>query len=115
MYNDQILKTRRQELRRAKTKAEDVLWNHLRDRQIDSLKFYRQYSVGPYVLDFYCPKTRLAIELDGEQHKGSLEYDKEREYFLTAKNIKIIRFWNRELLNNIDQVLDVIKSTSPLS
>ena len=109
MYNDQNLKKRRQELRANDTRAENILWAELRDRQLNNMKFYRQYSVGPYILDFYCPKVRVAIELDGEQHKDAVEYDKEREFFLKSKNIHTLRFWNNEIINNLSKILNGIK------
>jgi very-short-patch-repair endonuclease len=68
MYNKLILKPRRRELRQSTTPAEIKIWNIIRNRKINNLKFIRQYSVGFYILDFYCPKIRLAIEIDGGQH-----------------------------------------------
>ena len=67
-YNDQALKGVRRRLRRETTEAERVLWSKLRNRQFHGLKFYRQYGVEKYILDFYCPEKRLGIELDGGQH-----------------------------------------------
>lgn len=84
----------------------------LRNRQINNLKFYRQYSVGPYILDFFCPQIRLAIELDGEQHKNKIEYDKERENFLKDKDIITIRFWNDEVFKNVEKVCKIINNSS---
>lgn len=110
MYNDQIQIRRRQELRKGQTEAEEKFWQKIRNRQISNLKFYRQYGVGPYILDFFCPKIRLAIELDGEQHKDAVEYDQEREGFLKDKNINTIRFWNKEILFGIEDVLSVINN-----
>ena len=74
--------------------------------------FWRQYSVGPYVLDFYCPKLRLAIEIDGSQHAETdgREYDQERERYLTGVNIKTLRFWNSEVRANLDAVVGKIKA-----
>ena len=108
MYNDQIQKSRRQELRKNQTEAENTLWQAIRDRKIKNLKFYRQYSIGPYILDFFCPEIRLGIELDGEQHKNNLEYDQERKNFLKDKDIKVIRFWNNEVLDGLQDVLKII-------
>jgi very-short-patch-repair endonuclease len=109
VYNDQIQKFRRRELRKNQAKAEKILWYAIRGRQIDSLKFHKQYSVGPYILDFFCPQIRLAIELDGEQHKDAKEYDTERERFLQNEDIRVIRFWNREVETDLPRVLRVIK------
>ena len=105
LYNSQNQKQRRQNLRKNQTEAEKMLWDKIRNRQINSLKFYRQYSVGPYILDFFCPTTRLSIELDGHQHENATEYDRERENFLKDKDIVTIRFWNNEVLENINNVL----------
>ncbi len=85
------------------------MWQKIRDRKVNNLKFHRQYSVGPYILDFFCPQVRLAIELDGEQHKDAIVYDKERESFLKNSDIKTIRFWNNEVFGDIEKVLDIIK------
>lgn len=109
MYNDQIQIIRRRELRKNQTEAENILWQAIRNRQINSLKFHRQYSVGPYILDFFCPEIRLAIELDGDQHKDAVEYDKERESFLKDKDIRTIRFWNNDILKDLKSVLSTIK------
>ena len=88
----------------------------LKERRVDyGQKFFRQYSVGSYILDFYCPKTRLAIELDGESHIPNDQklYDAERTKYLNGNNIKVLRFWNDEVINNIDIVIQ--KITNALS
>ncbi len=92
------------------TEAEKYLWRKLRNKQVLGFRFLRQYSVGSYVLDFYCPKVRLAIELDGGQHNEAeaQAYDRRREMFLKSKNISVIRFWNNDVLKNINGVLEVI-------
>ncbi len=111
LYNNQSFKTRRKELRKNQTEAEKLLWSKLRNKQIDAYKFFRQYSVGSYILDFYCPLFRIAIEIDGGYH-GREEaeiYDKERERFLSGNFIKTIRFKNEDVENNIENVLKIIK------
>ena len=90
-------------LRRDQTDAEQKLWRHLRDRQLNGHKFRRQHPEPPYILDFYCEKEKLAIEVDGGQHAP--EIDKERTDILTERGIKILRFWNNEVLSNIEGVL----------
>ncbi|MFA6161584.1 MAG: endonuclease domain-containing protein [Patescibacteria group bacterium] len=116
--NDHILKDRRRDLRHRSTDAELLLWQKLRNRQICNFKFFRQFSVGPYILDFYCPEVGLAIELDGSQHstEQAVAYDKERSEYLAGKDIKVARFWNNEVLTNIEgvvtKVLEVIKPNS---
>jgi len=109
LYNNQSFKTRRKELRKNQTEAEKILWNKIKNKQLDAYKFFRQYSVGPYILDFYCPLIRLAIELDGGYHKKEKIYDEERERFLSGNFIKTIRFKNEEVVNNMENVLKVIR------
>jgi very-short-patch-repair endonuclease len=109
LYNNQDAKGKRRALRRSLTDAERKLWTALRNRQICRLKFVRQYGVGKFVLDFYCPEIRLAIEVDGSQHFDS-EYDKIRTAELQSVDIKVIRFWNNEVLNNLEGVVEKIMS-----
>jgi very-short-patch-repair endonuclease len=111
-YNDQNLKPLRQILRRNQTDAERKLWNAIRNRQLLGLKFIRQYSVGNYILDFYCSEKRLAIELDGGQHadEENKKADDERTAYLNQQDIKVIRFWNNDVLQNIEGVGESIIS-----
>ena len=109
VYNNSVFKDRRRELRANQTEAEKILWGKLRNRQLEKCKFWRQYSVGPYILDFYCPKIRLAIEVDGSQHDEALEYDKEREDYLLGLEIKTIRYKNNEVMNNMRHVIEDIR------
>src|SRR3989344_4531566 len=101
IYNNKKFRERRGDLRNKQTEAERILWWHIGDRHLDDNRFFRQYSVGPYILDFYCPKARLAIELDGKTHLPSEQriYDSERTQYLEANDIKVIRFWNDEIEN----------------
>jgi very-short-patch-repair endonuclease len=108
MYNDQLQKNRRRYLRKNPTQAEQILWQSVRGKKIDGVRFHRQYGVGPYILDFFCPTTRLAIELDGSQNENEKEYDKERGLFLKDKGITVIRFWNEEITKNLAEVLEKI-------
>src|SRR3989344_1243378 len=114
-FNNPKLKSRRQELRNNATEAERFLWQHLKKSSLSSLKFCRQYGAGPYVLDFYCPEIRLGIELDGGYHreKDQAIYDKDRDSYLRELNIKILRFQNNEVLQNIDKVLNKILTSIP--
>ena len=107
-YNDPKLKPRRKELRHNETKQEKLLWANLRRKNLN-FKFSRQYSVGPYILDFYCVERRVGIELDGFHHLENKDYDKERDEYLLLHDIKVLRFWNSEIGVNIDKVLDRIK------
>jgi very-short-patch-repair endonuclease len=110
LRNDPALKQRRKELRRNQTEAEKTLWAQMQNRQLCRMKFCRQYSVGPYVLDFYCPAMKLAIEVDGGQHNQceSREYDAVRSEYLKQQGIDVVRFWNHELLIDINSVLNKI-------
>src|SRR4030042_4179468 len=94
---------------------------HIRNRRFYGMKFFRQYSTGPYILDFYCPKLKLAIELDGGQHthEDNLEYDAERSAYLKSQGVDVMRFWNHEVLQDTDNVLAMIAQkitpSSPLT
>ena len=104
IFNAPQLKHRRKQLRNRATEEERILWSCLKNNKLGH-KFIRQYSVEGYVVDFYCPEKRLAIELDGEQHVQNQEYDSYRTRYLKAFNIKVKRFWNREVKNNLTKVL----------
>ena len=105
------LKIYRKELRSNPTSAESVLWKLLRKSQLDGRKFRRQHSVGNYILDFFCPAEKLAIELDGKGHNETdqTEYDSERDNILTATGIKVLRFENRIVFENPELLLNDIK------
>lgn len=117
MRNDPQLEQRRRELRRNQTDAEKIFWARVRNRQFNGMRFFRQYSLGPYILDFYCPEVRLAVELDGGQHARSdnREYDAFRSEYLKAHGIEVIRFWDNEALSDIQGVLNelFLKVTPP--
>lgn len=107
LRNDPTLENRRRDLRRNQTEAEKTLWANVRNRQFHGVKFFRQYSLGPYILDFYCPALKLAVELDGGQHLDpeNREYDAGRSEYLKAHGIEVVRFWNHEVLKDINSVL----------
>ena len=110
LYNNRTLVNRRKELRNNQTEAEKKLWDHIKHSQIDGFKFIRQYSAGPYILDFFCPLVRLAIELDGSQHgeNEAVLYDQDRDKYLKSINIITLRFWNNEVLEHIESVSERI-------
>jgi very-short-patch-repair endonuclease len=118
LRNDPTLKQRRRELRRNQSDAERALWAKVRNKQFFGMKFFRQYSIGPYILDFYCPTVNLAVELDGGQHNQSdnREHDAARSDYLKAQGIDVMRFWNNEVLFDIRSVLSklALKVTPPL-
>jgi len=113
MYQDVALKQLRQKLRNNSTDAEKKLWSALRRSQIMGLKFTRQYSIGRFIADFYCSALRLVIELDGSQHllEQNVIYDFERTKFLNSKNITVMRFFDNEVLNNLEGVVERIIQT----
>jgi very-short-patch-repair endonuclease len=105
------LKTLRKKLRNNLTPAEAALWNLLRNKQLNGRKFRRQHSVGNYILDFYCPSEKLAVELDGEVHNNSeqAEYDRERDLFLQHTGIKVLRFENSIVFKNPEGLLQRVR------
>jgi very-short-patch-repair endonuclease len=111
LFNRKRLQRRRRELRKEGTSAEAVLWKHLQKRQLLGKKFRRQHSVGPYIVDFYCPECRVIVKLDGAPHDEVLvaEYDAERTPFLENYAMKVIRFENRSLFEDPDAVLETIR------
>jgi very-short-patch-repair endonuclease len=106
------LRTFRKELRERLTPAEAALWNMLKNSQLEGRKFRRQHSVDFYILDFYCPMERLAIELDGQVHmtEAAQQYDYERSLFLEFYRIKVIRFENKWVFDEPGWVLERIRS-----
>lgn len=96
-------------LRREETKAEKILWQNLRNCNV-GVKFRRQHPIDMFIVNFFAPSIKLAIELDGSTHnKESKEYDKNRTKYLESKNIKVVRFWNSEIENNLEIVLNKIR------
>lgn len=97
-------------LRKNMTKQERLLWQFLRKKNINGLKFRRQYPIGKYIVDFICNEKRLIIEIDGGQHNENqnIVYDQERTKYLETKGFKVIRFWNLDIENNIEGVYQEI-------
>ena len=96
------------ELRRRSTEAEKKLWKELRSRQLSGFKFRRQQSFQSFVLDFVCLEARLVIEVDGGQHAIEKEKDAKRDARLRAQGFEVLRFWNHEVLGNIEGVTETI-------
>jgi very-short-patch-repair endonuclease len=96
-------------LRRNLTDAEQKLWYHLRAHRFMGRKFKRQKPLGRYVVDFICLEEKLIIELDGGQHAENLEYDQERDAWLRSQGYTVLRFWNNELMNETESVLERIR------
>ena len=110
IFNKETQKKMRQALRCSLPPSEVILWSKLRSRQICDQKFRRQYSVGPYVVDFYCPALKLAIEVDGDSHfrNGEQGKDKVRQAYVESVGIHFLRFRNNEVRENITSVLESI-------
>ncbi|WP_118857098.1 endonuclease domain-containing protein [Sphingomonas mesophila] len=104
--------SRAQELRNGATRAERRLWSILRARQLAGAKFSRQMPVGPYICDFLCREHGLVIEVDGGQHADS-RTDAARDHFLSAQGLTVLRFWNNEVIDNLDGVAQRIAETLP--
>ncbi len=103
------LVNRAKTLRNMPTPAETILWDALRKRQLHGVKFRRQHLMDGYIVDFICCSHRLIIEVDGKQHHAQVEYDTIRSDFLHAGGYQVLRFWNDEVVNRLDQVLGKIQ------
>ena len=112
VLNSNHMVDRRKDLRKKFTQTEDLLWQELRNGKL-GFRFKRQYSIVNYVVDFYCAKTKLAIELDGGIHKFSQKYDNYRTEYLQSLGVKEIRFKNDEVFSNINNVVLKIKNLLP--
>jgi very-short-patch-repair endonuclease len=99
---------RARRLRRDETDVERQLWHRLRNGQICAAHFRRQHPTGRYILDFYCPALALAIELDGGQHAQAGTRDRERDEWLRQQGVTVLRFWNSDVVENLDGVLEAI-------
>jgi len=95
------------QLRKKSTPAERKLWSRIRDEQL-GVTFRRQHAVGIYIPDFCSPKAKLIIELDGSQHLEQQEHDEERTKYLESQGYKVVRFWNNDVLKDIENVIRVI-------
>ena len=114
MARDHFLTSRSRKLRQNATDAERKLWSVLRSRQLNGFKFRKQVEIDGYVVDFLCPEKRLIIEVDGGQHTP--EGDARRTAHLESQGFRVIRFWNNEVLENLDSVWTAIEealSTPP--
>ncbi|MEY2978318.1 MAG: hypothetical protein RLZZ435_2457 [Cyanobacteriota bacterium] len=110
VFNRALHKSKRQVLRNNMPPAEQLLWARLRRRQLEGIKFRRQYGVGRYVVDFYSPEIKLAIEVDGESHLGAeaQAYDAERQAYIESFGIRFLRFNNQQIYEELDSVIEMI-------
>jgi very-short-patch-repair endonuclease len=106
------LKPRAREMRHAPTPAEDKLWQSLRRRQLDGLAFRRQHAIDRFLVDFYCPARRLAIEVDGGVHERSIEEDRLRDEMLQRHGVRVLRIKNEMVMRNLPSVLTTIREAA---
>lgn len=115
LFNQSWSLERRRGLRRKMTRAETIFWNAVRAGRFE-IKFRRQVGIGPYIADFYSPKNRIVVEFDGESHDdaSAQSHDRERDAYMKSLGLHVIRFANKEIENNLDDVLLRIRMTFPL-
>src|SRR5436309_1338412 len=121
MQQDDFRTRRARELRHEMTPTEKRLWMRLRGRRFDGFKFRRQTPIAGYIVDFYCARARLVIELDGESHLDKAELDEKRCEAIEASGVKVLRFWDTHVYDELDAVLELIwqecdaRANSPLT
>ncbi len=117
IFNKASEKEKRRKFRKQMPKAESLLWQQLRGKQLNGFKFRRQFSVNQYVLDFYCPEAKLAIEVDGDSHfdDEAMQYDRIRQQSIEALGIHFLRFTNDEVFQSLDEVLKKVLENIPSS
>lgn len=104
------LTTYAKRLRQHQTKVEAALWNRLRAKQVEGIKFRRQQPIENYIVDFVSFSKRIIIEVDGGQHASKKRADMERDKFFADNGFRVLRFWNSDVLDNIDGVMQIIRS-----
>ncbi|MDP2196485.1 MAG: endonuclease domain-containing protein [Rhodocyclaceae bacterium] len=102
---------RAKSLRTNQTDAEQRLWHHLRAHRFMGIKFKRQKPVGNYIVDFVCFAPKLVVEIDGGQHAEQVVYDRRRDAYLQSEGFTVLRFWNNQILNETEAVLESIRHT----
>jgi very-short-patch-repair endonuclease len=114
IYNQREHTSNRQEIRNNATPIERIFWARLKGSQMLGLKFRRQYGIGPFVVDFYCPAVKLAIELDGESHRTEEAVAKTltRQAYIESFGVTVLRFSNEQVVNDIATVLEQIESAA---
>ena len=117
LHNRKYLKEHRRALRSNLTPAEAELWKHLKSSKLEGRKFRRQHSIGNYILDFYCPSEKLGIELDGQVHFHSAaeQADIERDQILQNSGIRVLRFENADVFENLAALLQEIRNHLKIS
>jgi len=110
LFYNRKLKTLSRQLRKNMTDAEEVLWSKIRLKQLKDCQFYRQKIIGNYIVDFYCPKAKLVIEVDGGQHYNDegIKKDKVRDDYMRSHKLKVLRFSDLDVFENLDAVVEMI-------
>ena len=110
LYNEKLKKHARQ-LRNNMTDAERHLWTKIKMKQLNEYHFYRQKPIGDYIVDFFCPKAKLVIEVDGSYHLvgEKIEYDRIKDDYMSSLGLRVLRFTNTEVLTNIEGVVEKIR------
>ncbi len=110
---DPNLKEKARQLRRNLTDSETALWSRLRNKQLLGIQFYRQKPIGKHIVDFYSPRAKLVVEVDGSQHMqgNHSQKDRSRDEYLSSLGLKVLRFNSREVLKENDAVIEVILQT----
>src|SRR4051812_44673275 len=103
-----MIRSNARQLRLHPSKAQNVLWFYLRNKQLEGLKFRREHVIGPYIVDFVCLSKRLIIEIDGGQHALQTVYDGNRTRWLKGQGFFVLRFWNNQVLRETEAVLVII-------
>jgi very-short-patch-repair endonuclease len=117
IFNRTDVKGKRRALRKNMPPAEFILWSKLRSKNLNGCKFRRQYSIGMYIVDFYCPQLKLAIEIDGESHfvDGADSYDRNRQASIESFGVNFLRFTNTDIYERLEGVIDKILEQIPTS
>ena len=108
VHTSREMRMRARELRKQATPAEKILWEQLRNRRLNGIKFRRQHPLGKYIVDFYSPAHRLVVEIDGEFHRYQADQDQSRTQELEDYGYRVIRFWNHEVEHKLMEVLERI-------
>lgn len=106
---DPSLLEKSKELRSGATEVEKLIWSKIRDRKLGGIKFRRQHPMGSYIVDFVSLEKKLVVELDGGQHTEDREYDRQRTRWIESRGFKVLRFWNSEVIENLQGVLEAIR------
>jgi very-short-patch-repair endonuclease len=108
---DKRLTALARENRKTPTPAEALIWQKvLRSKQLEHHKFLRQKPIGPYIVDFYCAELRLVIEIDGDSHAEQADYDTQRTEYLNALGLRVIRYENRDVINNLPGIYEHLQT-----